>query len=73
MPVGEDQRPHVGGRPAHRGQFPVDVLVVAGYPGVDDGHLPGLLDQVGVDHAVAADPVDTGTIFMTKSSHPAGS
>jgi hypothetical protein len=32
--------------------------VEAGDPGVDDRYLAGLLDQVCVDHAVAADPVD---------------
>src|SRR5207302_5791473 len=58
MPVSQDQRTDIGGRPAHRGQFPVDVAVVAGQARVNNGHLPGLLDQVGVDHAVAADPVD---------------
>jgi hypothetical protein len=56
--VGQDQRTDIGRRPAHRGQFPVDVAVVAGQARVNDGHLPGLFDQVGIDHAVAADPVD---------------
>src|SRR5690242_6321812 len=59
MPVGEDQRPEVGGCAAHRGQFAGDVLVEAGHPGVDDRHLAGLLDEVRVDHAVVADPVDS--------------
>jgi hypothetical protein len=58
MPVSQNQRTDIGGRPAHRGQFPVDVAVVAGHARVNNGHLPGLLDQVGIDHAVAADPVD---------------
>ena len=71
MPVGQDQRTHICGRPAHRGQFSVDVAVVTRHARVDDGHLAGLLDQVGVDHAVVADPVDAGAISMTESSHPA--
>jgi hypothetical protein len=58
VPVGEDQRLDVGGRAAHRGRLPVDVFVEAGHPGVDDRYLAGLLDEVCVDHAVAADPVD---------------
>jgi hypothetical protein len=58
MPVGEDQGPDVGDRSAHRGQLPRDVPVVAGQTGVDDRHLAGILEQVGVDHALVADPVN---------------
>jgi hypothetical protein len=58
VPVGEDQRPDVSGASAHRGQLAVDVLVVAGHSGVDDGHLAALLDEIRVDHAVVADAVD---------------
>jgi hypothetical protein len=58
MPVGENQRLDVGGRAAHRGQLPVNVLVEAGHPGIDDRYLSGLLDEVCVDHVVVADPVN---------------
>ena len=58
MPVGQHQRTHIGGRPAHRGQFPAEAAVVAGQARVNNGHLPALLDQVGIDHGVAADSVD---------------
>jgi hypothetical protein len=72
VPVGEHQRPDVGGRSAHRGQLPVDVVVEAGHPGVDDRYLTGLLDEVCVDHAVAADPVDAWRNLHDGILRPAG-
>jgi hypothetical protein len=58
VPVGQDQGADVGDRPAHRSQLPRDVPVVAGHAGVDDRHLAGLLEQVGVDDAAVTNAVD---------------
>jgi hypothetical protein len=70
--MGEDQRPHVCGRATHRCQLPVDVLVEAGHPGVDDRHFAGLLDEVRVDHAVVTDPVDTWRNLHDETLYSAG-
>jgi hypothetical protein len=72
VPVGEDQCPDVGGRAAHHGQLPGDVGVEAGHPGVDDRYLAGLLDEVCVDHAVVANPVDAWRNLHDGILHPAG-
>jgi probable F420-dependent oxidoreductase len=58
VPVGQEQGADVGDHPAHRGQLAGDGPVVAGQAGIDDGHLAGVLQQVGVDEALVADAVD---------------
>ena len=40
MAMGEDDRPDVLDRAAHRGKLGWQVLPVPGHPGVDDGELP---------------------------------
>jgi hypothetical protein len=47
-------------------------LVEAGHPGVDDRYLAGLLNQVCVDHAVVADPVDARRDLHDEILHSAG-
>jgi hypothetical protein len=72
VPVGEEQGADVGHRPAHRGQLPGDVPVVAGQAGIDDGHLAGLLQEVGVDEALVADAVDAWCDLHWGLLEPAG-
>src|SRR5215211_1950364 len=56
--MGEEQGADVGARTAHHAQLTGDVTVVARHAGVDAGPLAGVLEKVGVDHALVADPVD---------------
>jgi hypothetical protein len=51
--VGQDERADVVERPAHGGQLLRQIGPVAGHPGVDDRDLAGLLDEIGIDVAVA--------------------
>ncbi len=57
VPVGEQDRAHIGQRAAHLGQRGGQKLVVTGHARVDDRHLPRFLDQVHVDDVVA-DPMN---------------
>jgi hypothetical protein len=56
--MGKEQGADVGDRPPHRSQLSGNVSVVAGHAGVDDRHLAGVLEQVGVDDALVTDAVD---------------
>ncbi len=44
----------------HRGELSREVVPQAREPGIDDGDLAAVLDQVGVDDAVTADAANSG-------------
>ena len=68
MAVGENERADIRDRPTHGRKLLGDVSVEAGDTGVDDRHLPRLLDEVRVDAAPVSQSMDASAIFMDQPS-----
>jgi hypothetical protein len=73
VPMGKEQGTDVGDGPPHRSQLPGNVPVVAGHAGIDDRHLTGILEQVGIDEALVTDAVNARCNLHTDLLEPARS